>query len=301
MAIYKRLIPQGTEGGGAGGTPYFKFVVTTTTTNQIFTLPLVEFADFAVDIDVDWGDSNNNTITSIDDPNKSHTYSSVGVYTVTIIGDLPGFNVNNNSSIRSAITSILDFGQVGLRTLDFFGCNNITSIPSANTMAIGYAGLGNVISFANFMRGTGITTIPSSIFSYSSGANVFSDAFSFTPITGIPSGLFNNNTNAVNFSSTFNGCTSLSTYPATLFDTCVNVTNFSATFRNCRQLTSCLTFTNNTAVTTFDNLYFMSTTTNSLDGNAPTLWSRTPTPSGTAAFRNCIGLDNYASIPSNWK
>lgn len=300
MAIFRELIPQ-EDTGGTGGTPYFKFNVTTTVSNQVFTLPIVEFADFSVNITVYWGDTNSNVITSFDDVDKSHIYSSPGTYEVRILGDLPGFNVNNNSSIRNLITAILDFGDVKLRTLDFFGCSNITSIPANNTMAVGYTGLKNVISFANFMRGTGITSIPSSIFSYSSGANVFSDIFSFTPITSIPSGLFNNNSAAINFSSAFNTCTSLTTYPSTLFDNCINVTNFSGTFRNCRLLTSCLSFTYNTEVTSFDNLYFMSTTTNSLDGNAPTLWSRTPTPSGTAAFRNCIGLDNYASIPSNWK
>jgi hypothetical protein len=45
----------------------------------------------------------------------------------------------------------------------------------------------------------------------------------------------------------------------------------------------------------------MSTTTNAITGTAPTIWLRTPTPTGTAAFRNCINLTNFASIPSNFK
>jgi hypothetical protein len=45
----------------------------------------------------------------------------------------------------------------------------------------------------------------------------------------------------------------------------------------------------------------MSSTSNALTGNAPTLWLRTPTLSGTDAFNNCFGLSNYASIPVNWK
>jgi hypothetical protein len=45
----------------------------------------------------------------------------------------------------------------------------------------------------------------------------------------------------------------------------------------------------------------MSSTTNALVGNAPTLWTRTPTPSGIDAFNNCIGLSNFASIPANFK
>jgi hypothetical protein len=36
-------------------------------------------------------------------------------------------------------------------------------------------------------------------------------------------------------------------------------------------------------------------------GTAPEIWLRIPAPVGTAAFRNCIGLSNFASIPSNFK
>jgi len=89
--------------------------------------------------------------------------------------------------------------------------------------------------------------------------------------------------------------------PSDLFDQNVNATNFSGTFRNCRNLTNVLQFTYNTNVTIFNNIYNMTTTANSLTGTAPTLWLRTPTPSGTAAFRNCTGLSNFASIPANFK
>jgi hypothetical protein len=86
-----------------------------------------------------------------------------------------------------------------------------------------------------------------------------------------------------------------------LFNNCTNVINFSSCFRNCSALTSVQQFTANTSVTTFDNVYNMSSTTNSLAGSAPTIWSRSPVPSGTAAFRNCTGLTNYGAIPSNFK
>jgi len=38
-----------------------------------------------------------------------------------------------------------------------------------------------------------------------------------------------------------------------------------------------------------------------LDGNAPTLWLLDPEPIGTGCFTNCTNLDNYASIPNDWK
>ena len=89
--------------------------------------------------------------------------------------------------------------------------------------------------------------------------------------------------------------------PSTLFDQNTTAVNFSGTFYNCRALTNVLQFTYNTSVTIFNNVYYMSSTSNALTGTAPTLWTRTPTPSGTRAFYNCIGLTNYASIPSNFK
>jgi hypothetical protein len=297
MGIFRRLVPL-----DGGGIPVpFKIQVTTTSNGQIFTLPLVGFGSFATDIQVDWGDGIINVITSPTDSNRIHTYVTAGVYTIEIIGQMPGFKVNNNAGIRSLITGIIDFGRVGLRTLDFNGCTNITSIPASGTMEAGYNGLNNVISFAGFMRGTGITSIPADIFDFSTSTTTFSDIFSFTSVTAIPSGLFDSSVNANSFASAFNSCTLLNTYPINLFASSPNVINFSSTFRNCLSLTFAQQFTANTFVTTFDNVYNMSTTSNALDGNAPLIWTRSPTPSGTAAFRNCTGLDNFASIPLNFK
>jgi hypothetical protein len=59
-----------------------------------------------------------------------------------------------------------------------------------------------------------------------------------------------------------------------LFDNCTGVTDFSYCFRDCI----------------------------ALDGDAPDLWNRTsPTPTGTFCFKDDTGLDNYASIPAEWK
>jgi hypothetical protein len=133
MGIFRRLIPL-----DGGGEPVpFKIEVTTTSNGQIFTLPLVGFGTFATDIEVAWGDGQFSTITSPTDTNRIHTYTTAGVYIIEIYGQMPGFKVNNNAAIRSLITGIIDFGRVGIRTIDFFGCNNITSIPASSTMEIG--------------------------------------------------------------------------------------------------------------------------------------------------------------------
>ena len=294
MSIARRLVPLDEDAAP------FRIGVTVTS-GQTFTLPIANFGSLSPNFGVSWGDGASGTVTSATDPDRIHTYSTGGTYTITITGLMPSFKVANNSTIRLLITSIIDFGRVGLRELDFYGCTNITSIPASGTMAIGYEGLGEIITFANFMRSSGITSIPSDLFDYSTSTTTFSDSFSFTTITSIPSGLFDNNVSATNFSSCFNNCQSLSSYPSDLFDNNVNVVNFSSTFRNCRSLTSPLQFTFNTLVTVFNNVYNMNTTSNAMTGTAPALWSRVPEPSGFRAFYNCVNLSNYASIPANWK
>jgi hypothetical protein len=293
--IARRLVPS-----EEGASVPFRIGLTVTA-GQTFTLPIADYGGLTPNFVVSWGDGNESTITSSTDADRIHTYVSSGTYTVTITGLMPSFKVNNNSAIRSLITSIIDFGRVGLRLLDFYGCVNITTIPPSSSMEIGYAGLNEIVSFAGFMRNTSVSTIPSDLFEFATRVSIFSDIFSFTAITSIPSGLFDNCEDATSFASAFNQCTLLSSYPLDLFDNCPNVVNFSSTFRNCRLLTEPLQFTFNTQVTVFSNIYNMISTTNSMSGTAPTIWLRIPEPIGTAAFRNCIGLSNFAAIPSNFK
>jgi hypothetical protein len=217
---------------------------------------------------------------------------------------MPGFKVANNSAIRNLITELVQWGIVGLRTIDFYGCINLTAIPGSSALSEvgGYTGLDEVVNFTAFMQGTRISAIPADIFDYSPNATIFSNTFaSILTLTSVPSGLFDNVTRATTFASCFFGCTSLTSVPATLFDNCPNAVNFSGTFYNCRALTNVLQFTYNTNVTIFNNVYYMASTTNALTGTAPELWNRSPVPSGTRAFYNCTGLTNYASIPSNFK
>lgn len=299
MSIARKLIPTGEE------TFPFKIQITTTAANTVWTTPLSDFGGLTPNLNIDWGDGGNSgLITASNSVNRVHTYVTPGTYIITISGFMPGFTVNNLSSIRNLVTAIVQFGEVGLRTLNFYGCINVTSIPSSASLSAvgGYNGLGEMRSFANFMRGTRITSIPSDIFDYSPYAATFSDTFSSIPtISTVPSGLFDSNVGATTFASCFFGCTGLTSVPSTLFDLNTIVTNFSGTFRNCLALTNVLQFTFNTSVTIFNNCYNMSTTSNALTGTAPELWNRTPIPSGTDCFNNCVNLTNFAAIPLNFK
>ena len=300
MGIFRRLVSQ--EGSEAYP---FVFKITTTTANTVFTTPLVDFGGLTPSLTINWGDGTSSPlITASNSIDRVHTYVNPATYTITINGFMPGFNVNNNAGIRTLITELVQWGIVGLRTVNFYGCTNLTAIPGSTSLSGvgGYTGLNDILSFSNFMNGTRITSIPSDIFDFSPNATIFASAFATIPtITTVPAGLFDNVPQATSFASTFFACSALANVPSTLFDLNVNVTTFSGTFRNCRALTNVLQFTNNTNVTTFTNLYNMSSTTNALTGTAPTLWLRTPTPSGTDAFNNCTGLSNFASIPLNFK
>ena len=299
MSIARKLIPS----DSAQVYP-FVFKVTTTAANTVFTCPLSDYGSLTPNLNIDWGDgTSSGLITSSTSASRIKTYAAAGTYTVTIYGFMPGFTVNNNSAIRNLITELVQWGIVGLRTINFYGCGNLTSIPGSGTLSGvgGYTGLAEVVSFNSAFQATKLSSIPSDLFDYSPNATTFTDTFSNTPITSIPSGLFDTNVNATSFASCFFGCTSLNSVPLTLFDLNVNVISFLSTFRNCYSITEPLQFTYNTSVTTFANVYNMATSSNAMTGTAPELWNRVPAPSGTDAFRNCLNLSNYASIPTIWK
>ena len=302
MGIAKRLV----QSDSSQVYP-FVFKITTTAANTVFTVPLADYTSagntLTPSLTINWGDSSTSPlITASNSANRIHTYSSAGTYTISISGFMPAFKVSGGTA-KNYITELVQWGIVGLRAIDFSGCSNLTSIPgSASLSGVGgYTGLAEVVNFTSMFQSTGITSIPSDLFSYSPNATTIASSFYGTPITTVPSGLFDNVPLVTTFNSCFFACTSLTSVPSTLFDNCPNVVNFSSTFRNCRALTNVLQFSNNNVVNTFANIYNMTSTTNALTGTAPELWNRIPLPTGTAAFRNCTGLTNYASIPSTFK
>ena len=281
----------------------FVFRIVTTSSNQTYELPIADYGSTTPNFTVKWDDGSENLIQSSSDVNKLHTYASAGTYDIELNGVVPSFKVDNNSSYRGLYTAILSWGQTSFRTLNFHGCSNLTSLPTSGGSATGHDGLSTIFNLDNFLRSTGVTTLPTGLLDYMVNVTSFVDSFSFMSISSIPSGFFDNCTQALSFNSTFNQCFSLSAIPSGLFDNNTSVTNFSSTFKSCTSIGSIPTglFDNNTSVTTFFSVFRMPTTSNSLTGNAPELWTRNPVPLGLYAFRNATGLGNYASIPANWK
>ena len=299
MTIARRLIKI------EGDVEPFIVRITTTIANTVLELPIYA-ADFRQpSIIVEWGDGQLSTITSTSDNDRFHTYVTPGTYDIVISGFLSGFRVDNNSTYRSLYRGVVQWGNVGLITLSFYGCNNFTFIPSS-----GFAGLNSVVNWNNTFRATGLTSIPAGMFDESGTAQTFIDTFSFTQVTSVPNNLFDNNTQVYSFSSCFNACTALTTIPYELFRYNTQVTNFSSTFRNCRQLQNIPTFQYNPNVSIFLNIFNMTSTTNqsSLWDLDEALWLRDPQPLGSDAFRNCTGIGtnpsstySYNDIPLVWK
>ena len=100
MGIAKRLV----ESESSVVFP-FVFKVTTTASNTQFTVPLVDSSGLTPSVNINWGDSTSSPlITSSTSVNRIHTYAAAGIYTITISGFMPGFRVDNSSSIRNLIT-----------------------------------------------------------------------------------------------------------------------------------------------------------------------------------------------------
>ena len=208
----------------------FIFRIVTTSSNQTYELPIADYGSTTPNFTVKWDDGSENLIQSSSDVNKLHTYASAGTYDIELNGVVPSFKVDNNSSYRALYTAVLSWGQTSFRTLNFHGCSNLTSLPTSGGSATGHDGLSTIFNLDNFLRSTGVTTLPTGLLDYMVNVTSFVDSFSFMSISSIPSGFFDNCTQALSFNSTFNQCFSLSAIPSGLFDNNTSVTNFSSTF-----------------------------------------------------------------------
>ena len=76
---------------------------------------------------VDWGDGNSDTITAWNDLAKTHTYTTPGIYTIKIYGQIEGFRFNNTGD-RNKLLSVTSWGsdfRLGNSNGYFYGCSNL--------------------------------------------------------------------------------------------------------------------------------------------------------------------------------
>jgi len=227
----------------------------TTIAGESITLPLNNGNGSGFNCTVDWGDGTTSTITSATDPDRIHPYTLAGSYTIEITGKCEGWSFNNTGS-RLNITAVSDWGDPclfnGFKYLSegFYGCNNLSSLPSGGILA---SDIG-CVNFSSTFRGcSGLTgTIPEDIFKHhtSAASNAFLQTFrDCNSLTTLPEDLFKYNTlvSSNGFFRTFYGCSSLSTtIPSDLFrhNTLASSYSFYQTFYNCNNLTGniCVVF-----------------------------------------------------------
>ncbi len=125
-----------TSGSGYIQTPWVEpnFITTWIAASPI-SLPLVPHGMY--NMTVDWGDGTAiDTITSWNDPAKTHNYAVSGEYDVTITGTIKGFSFNN-TGYTSSLLDVKEWGQLQIcESASFYGADELG--PSNRLPSIRY-------------------------------------------------------------------------------------------------------------------------------------------------------------------
>lgn len=202
------------------------------TSNLDVTLPTE--SGYTYNCSIDWGDGTVTTMSSWNDSGRTHTYANTGIYLIQITGTFQAFSTVNYPEFSQILTNFNSYGVTPIYRLAFKDSYQLTSIPTPTSV------LAPITDFSHFLENTSVTTIPSNLFSYSTGATDFSYAFyNLTGVTSIPSTLFSGITSGSNFTNTFGNLTNTTGSVPTIWETYPTATG-----------TSC--FTNiNTGVTNY--------------------------------------------------
>lgn len=80
---------------------------------------------------IDWGDGTPiQAVSTYNDPNATHTYISGGIYEQRIDGVCESWTVDNVGSIDQKITKVIQWGNVGLKEINFHGCTNLSVVAT---------------------------------------------------------------------------------------------------------------------------------------------------------------------------
>jgi len=91
--------------------------------NTQFMMPLVSGGSY--NATVNWGDGSSDTITSYNQQEVTHTYSSAGQYEISIEGTLQGWQFNNAGD-RLKMLDVKQWGVLDLsNNAAFYGCSNL--------------------------------------------------------------------------------------------------------------------------------------------------------------------------------
>ena len=276
---------------------------------------------FNYNFTVDYGDGTIAEITSFDDEDRKHTYSTAGTYDVKITGLCEGWSFYNVGDSASDLTQIKQWGVTQAKHIDFENCTNLsgqiptpvknsfTTVESFRLLFYNCTNLNsqipenlfynatNVITLRNVFNYSGVTgNIPKDLLKYCT--KVENVAFLFggsSNITGsIPENLFSNCPNLKTVYGVFKETSITGSIPEKLLSNCPNITKVGELFRGCTGLTGTIPenlFTNCPNITSF---YATFTGCSGLTGAIPEnlFINQTQINSIQACFRNCTGLSD---------
>lgn len=206
----------------------FEMLIDTSLGTNIIKIPMT--SDGKYNYYIDWGDNTSSSqITSYDDTNATHTYSSAGEYTIKIFGllDRLDFSTDNNTAICLKEITKNQFSYKDISEM-FSGCINLQSV----TEDIFLTSL-DVTSAKNVFHGCSkLSVIPISLFKNNSNITTFEGAFMGSGLISIPIGLFDSNNQVLSFKNVFANCSNIASIPSHLFDNCALVKDFSGAFLN---------------------------------------------------------------------
>lgn len=186
-----------------------------------------------VDATVDWGDGKTETVTAV---NPQHVYEQEGEYYVTVTGSVTALGNRLTKTSQSAIVRVIQWGQLGLESLEeaFYNNKGLTQValPDAGAFA-------KVTTVENmFYNCTLLTAVPVGLLDQCAKLTTAEGMFSgCSAIKEIPEGLLDHCPELTNVASIFSGCKELTVIPADLFGKCTKVTTVASAFANCKKVT----------------------------------------------------------------
>ncbi len=128
----------GGNGGAVGEQPFIIQIDTSKTstgssTNRSFRLPTIATGTY--NMTVDWGDGTSNVITVWNQVERTHTYATIGIYTVTITGQCEGWSFPTLiGTDRLKTLKVLRFGTgFKIKTSNCFAYNtNLTQVSTVD-------------------------------------------------------------------------------------------------------------------------------------------------------------------------
>jgi len=222
---------------------------------------------------VDWGDG------TIDNTN-THEYSSGGVKTIKIDGEITGFRFNDGGDKSKLLTISATGGLVIDNNSMFYGCDSMTLWGNENTVTTS-SSMVNMFRGCTSLLSLDVTSLNTS--SVASMEGMFQDC---TSLTSLDVSSFNTSS-VTNMSFMFRNCTSLTSLDVSSFNTS-SVASMEGMFRGCSSLTSLdVTSLNTSSVT---NMSFMFRGCSSLTSLDVSSFNTSSVASMSIMFFDCSSL-----------